>query len=227
MENKGIDKKKNSKALLHVDGVQAFGKIKLNIKDWGIDTFSISGHKIYGPKGIGVLYIDKNLKINPIIYGGNQERGLRSGTENIPGIIGLGKAVEILHKNFDQEQERVKEIKSYFIKRLKEEIDHIHINSPLEEDFSPYILNVSFDYVRGEVLLHYLENKGIYVSTASACSSKGVKENRVLKAIGLNERYIEGAIRFCFSYKNTKEDIDYTIEALKESVKEIRQITMR
>jgi len=224
---KELIKKKNSKALLHVDGVQAFGKIKLNIKDWGIDTFSISGHKIYGPKGIGVLYIDKNLKINPIIYGGNQERGLRSGTENIPGIIGLGKAVEILHKNFDQEQERVKEIKTYFIKRLKEEIDHIHINSPLEEDFSPYILNVSFDYVRGEVLLHYLENKGIYVSTASACSSKGVKENRVLKAIGFNERYIEGAIRFCFSYKNTKEDIDYTIEALKESVKEIRQITMR
>ena len=224
---KELIKKKNSKALLHVDGVQAFGKIKLNIKDWGIDTFSMSGHKIYGPKGIGILYVDKNLKINPIMYGGNQERGLRSGTENVPGIVGLGKAVEILEKNFEMEQEKVKEIKSYFIKRLKEEIDHIHINSPSEENFSPYILNVSFDYVRGEVLLHYLENKGIYVSTASACSSKGVKGNRVLKAMGLNERQIEGAIRFCFSYKNKKEDIDYTIEVLKESIKEIRQITMR
>lgn len=219
--------KKNSKALLHVDGVQAFGKIKLNIKDWGIDTFSISGHKIHGPKGIGVLYIDKKLKINPIIYGGNQERGLRSGTENIPGILGLGKAVEILNGNFEEEQKKVKELKSYFIKRLKEEIDHIHINSPDEKDFSPYILNVSFEYVRGEILLHYLENKGIYVSTTSACSSKAAKENRVLKEIGLSNRQIEGAIRFCFSYKITKEDIDYTIYVLKESVNEIRQITMR
>lgn len=224
---KELVKKRNSKALLHVDGVQAFGKIKLNIKDWGIDTFSISGHKIHGPKGIGALYIDKKLKVNPIIYGGNQERGLRSGTENVPGIIGLGKAVEILNKNFDKEQKIVKEIKSYFIKRLKEEIDYIHINSPSEEYSSPYILNVSFEYVRGEVLLHYLENRHIYVSTTSACSSRSAKENRILKEIGLNDRQIEGAIRFCFSYKNRKEDIDYTIEVLKESVEEIRQITMR
>lgn len=224
---KEIVKKKNSKALLHVDGVQAFGKIRLNIKDWGIDTFSLSGHKVYGPKGIGALYIDKRLKINPIIYGGNQERGLRSGTENVPGIVGLGKAVEILNRNFEKEQEKVGIIKSYFINRLKEEIDHIRINSPSGEHSSPYILNVSFEHVRGEVLLHYLENKGIYVSTTSACSSRSSKQSRVLKEIGLNDIDIEGAIRFCFSYRITKEDIDYTVEVLKESVKDIRRITMR
>lgn len=224
---KDIVRKKNSKALLHVDGVQAFGKIRLNIKDWGIDTFSISGHKVYGPKGIGALFVDSRLKINPIIFGGNQERGLRSGTENVPGIIGLGKAVEILNKNFDKEQEKVGMIKSYFIKRLKEEIDHIRINTPPGENSSPYILNVSFKHVRGEVLLHYLENKGIYVSTASACSSRSSKQSRVLKEIGLNDIEIEGAIRFCFSYRITEEDIDYTVEVLKESVKDIRRITMR
>lgn len=224
---KELIKKKNSKALLHVDGVQAFGKIDLNIKDWQIDTFSISGHKVHGPKGIGVLYIDSKLKINPILYGGNQERGLRSGTENVPGIIGLGKAVEILDKNFHEEQKKVRDIKSYFVDKLKSEIENIKINSPCKANFSPYILNVSFEYVRGEVLLHYLENKGIYVSTTSACSSKSSKKSRTLKAIGLSNLQIEGAIRFCFSYRTTKEDVDYTVKVLKESVEDIRQITMR
>lgn len=165
--------------------------------------------------------------MNPIIFGGNQERGFRSGTENVPGIMGLGKAVEIMEKNFEKEQNQVNGIKSYFIKRLGKEIDHIHINSPMNHKSSPYILNVSFEYVRGEVLLHYLEDKGIYVSTSSACSSRGTEKSHVLLALGLSNRMIEGAIRFCFSYENTKEDIDYTIEILKKSVEEIRQITMR
>ncbi|NLW23364.1 MAG: cysteine desulfurase [Tissierellia bacterium] len=226
-EIKRILEEKGSKALVHVDGVQAFGKIPLNIKKWGIDAFSFSGHKIYGPKGIGGLYLNKGLKLNPIIFGGNQERGLRSGTENVPGIFGLGKAVEIIQKNFDEERERVKELKSYFVDRLKGTIDHIHINGPLGDQASPYILNVSFHYVRGEVLLHYLEDKGIYVSTGSACSSRGIEKSHVLLELGLSDIEIEGAIRFCFSYENTKEEIDYAIEQLKDSVEEIRQITMR
>ena len=226
-EIKRLLNEKKSKALIHVDGIQAFGKVPLDLKDWGIDAFSFSGHKIYGPKGIGGLYINRNLSLDPIIFGGNQERGLRSGTENVPGIMGLGKAVEIIDKNFRKEREKVKDIKSYFINKLEKEIDYIHINSPLDEEHSPYVLNVSFEYVRGEVLLHYLEDKGIYVSTGSACSSRGTEKSYVLSQLGLSNRQIEGAIRFCFSYENTKEEIDYTIEILKNSIEEIRQITMR
>ena len=222
---KNIIKEKKSEAVLHVDGVQAFGKIPIRIKDWGIDAFSFSGHKIHGPKGIGGLYINKDLKLNPVIYGGNQERGFRSGTENVPGIIGLGKAVEIMSNNFEEERDHVRNLKLYFMDRLKE-IEKIRINSP-DEYSSPYILNVSFEYVRGEVLLHYLENKGIYVSTTSACSSKGTKKSHVLQELGLTDLQVEGAIRFCLSYEITKEDIDYTIDVLKDSVEEIRQVTMR
>lgn len=226
-EIKNILKEKGSKAFLHVDGIQALGKIPLDIQSWGVDTFSFSGHKIYGPKGIGGLYINKKLNFNPIVFGGNQEKGLRSGTENVPGIIALGKAIQIIDKNFDEEREKVKKIKTYFTRKLKEEVDYIHINSPLGEYSSPYILNVSFKHVRGEVLLHYLEDKGIYVSTGSACSSKSTGKSHVLLELGLSNLEIEGAIRFCFSYENTIEDIDYTIEILKNSVEEIRQVTMR
>lgn len=226
-EIKNILKEKKSKALIHIDGVQAFGKIPFNLKGWGIDTFSFSGHKIHGPKGIGGLYINKELKLNPIVFGGNQESGLRSGTENVPGILGLGKAVEIMEKHFNEDRRKVKEIKSYFIDRLNEEIEYIHFNSPFDNDSSPYILNVSFEYIRGEVLLHYLEDKGIYVSTSSACSSKGTDKSHVLLALGLSNLALEGAIRFCFSYENTREEIDYVIKILKDSIEEIRQITMR
>jgi len=226
-EIREILQEEGSNALLHVDGIQAFGKIPVDIKGWDIDTFSFSGHKIYGPKGIGGLYINKKVKLEPIIFGGNQEKGLRSGTENVPGIIGLGKAVEIMGKNYEKEREWVKKIKSYFIDKLKENMDLIRINSPVDKTCSPYILNVSFKYVRGEVLLHYLEDKGIYVSTGSACSSKGTEKSHVLQEMGLSSLDIDGAIRFCFSYENTIEDIDYTINVLKNSVEEIRKITMR
>src|SRR5690554_5070067 len=141
--------------------------------------------------------------------------------------MGLGKAIEIIENNFEKERAHAENIKSYLAKRLTEEIDHIHINTPLDHSSSPYVLNVSFEYVRGEVLLHYLEDKGIYVSTSSACSSKGTEKSHVLKALGLKDKEIEGAVRFCFSYENTIKDMDYTIEILKESVSEIRQIIMR
>lgn len=218
---------KNSQSLLHVDGVQSFGKIDFLLDELGVDTFSFSGHKIYGPKGIGGLYVRDNIHLNPIVFGGNQERGLRSGTENLHGIIGLGKAVEILGENQEKEYKYVKELRDYMVEKIREEITDIKINTPMDESSSPYILNISFRHTRGEVLLHYLEDKDIYVSTTSACSSKGTEKSPVLKAIGLTDGEIEGAIRMCFSYDITKEDLDYAVEIIKSSVEEIRKIMMR
>ncbi len=226
-EVKKIINSVNPNILLHVDGVQGFCKVDVNLKKWGIDSYSFSGHKIYGPKGIGGLYIDKKHNLSPIVFGGNQERGLRSGTENLTGIIGFGEAVRIMAKNFNIESDYVLKLKIYFANKVREEIQNIRFNTTLDENSSPYILNISFNHVRGEVLLHYLEDKDIYVSTSSACSSKGTEKSHVLRGIGLSNEEIEGAIRFCFSYENTFEDIDYTVQVLKESVSEIRQITMR
>lgn len=222
-----VIKEKDSKALLHLDGIQSFGKIDFNLRTLGVDTYSFSGHKIHGPKGIGGLYIRKGLNLNPIVFGGNQEYGLRSGTENLQGIIGLGEAVKALSISQREERENVKSIKQYLMDRLAEEIDYIKINSPPDEYSSPYILNLSFLYTRGEVLLHYLEEKDIYISTGSACSSKGTQKSHVLTAIGLNDKEIEGSIRICFSYENTKKEMDMVVEGIKESVEEIRKIMMR
>lgn len=226
-EIKNIINLVNPNVLLHVDGVQGFGKVESSLKKWGIDSYSFSGHKIYGPKGIGGLFIDKKHTLSPIVFGGNQERGLRSGTENLIGIIGFGEAVRIMTQNFKSEAEHVFKLKKYFANKVKEEIQDIRFNTSLDKNSSPYILNISFNHVRGEVLLHYLEDKDIYVSTSSACSSKGTEKSHVLKSICLKNEEIEGAIRFCFSYENTMEDMDYTAQVLKESVADIRQITMR
>lgn len=224
---RSILNKKDSNAYIHVDGIQAFGKIPLKLKEWDIDSLSFSGHKIHGPKGVGGLYIKKETNICPMVYGGNQEKGLRSGTENTPGIVGMGKAVEIINNNFEDEKKYIMDLKKYLYKSIKNNISRIKINSSLDNNFSPYILNISFLGVKGEVLLHFLEDRGIYVSTGSACSSHGQGKSHVLIAIGLSNEKIEGAIRFSLSHFNTKEDIDYVVEELKKSVDEIRQITMR
>ena len=180
-----------------------------------------------GPKGVGGLYIKKDVLLEPIIFGGNQEEGLRSGTENVPGIVGMGKAVEIINSNFESENKYVFHLKRYFIEKISKEISNIKVNSLIDDRFSPYIVNISFLDIRGEVLLHYLEDKGIYVSTASACSSHGKGKSHVLQAIGFNDKEIEGTIRFSFSYSNTLEEIDYVVEEIKKSVEEIRKITKR
>ncbi len=221
--------KKNKNVKLHVDGIQAMGKISVNVNDYDFDTFSFSGHKIHGPKGIGGLYVKKGLNLPPIIFGGNQETGLRSGTENTPGIVGFGKAVEILEENFQKEKNDVLDLKKYFANKIMKGIDDVKINSYVDDRCAPHILNVSFLDTRGEVLLHYLEQNGIYVSTGSACSSnnKSKGKSRVLDAIGLSDKEIEGAIRFSFTYNNTKDEIDYVVKKLKASVDEIRKITMR
>ncbi len=224
-----IISRKNKITKLHVDGIQAFGKISFDVKSMEVDTFSFSGHKIHGPKGIGGLYVKKGLNLSPIVFGGNQEFGLRSGTENTPGIVGFGKAVEVISSNYQEEKEKIKKIREYFVSKLKSEITDIKINSHLDDRCAPHILNVSFLNTRGEVLLHYLEEHGVYVSTGSACSSnnKSKGKSRVLDAIGLSNCEIDGAIRFSFAFSNTKEEVDYAIEKLKDSVEEIRKITMR
>lgn len=222
-----IINKSLSKPLLHLDGIQSFGKVDFNLKTLGVDTYSFSGHKVYGPKGIGGLYINKEVKLDPIVFGGNQESGLRSGTENVPGIIGLGEAVRSLSKNFLNDAKMVQDLKEYMASKILEEIDDVKINTTLDKNSSPYILSITFRYTRGEVLLHYLEEKEIYVSTSSACSSKGTARSHVLKSINLTDKEIEGTIRVCFSYEITKEDVDYTVEALKTAVEEIRSIIRR
>ena len=220
-----IIKEKSQRARFHVDGVQGFGKIEIDVKKCNIDFYSASAHKIHGPKGIGFCYVRKSLSINPLIQGGGQEFGMRAGTENLPGILSFVKASDLAFESLDENYKKVLEIKKYFIERLKE-IEDIKINSPLIDNITPYILNVSFFGVRAEVLLHMLEEKGIFVSTGSACSSKsaGTKGSHVLNAIGLEQKCIQGAIRFSFSKYNSKEEVDYTIDALQKSLKFLRRI---
>lgn len=225
-EIRKILRKNNSKAKLHLDAIQAVGKVELDIKGWEVDTLSLSGHKLYGPKGVGALYVKKGLGLAPLIYGGNQEKGLRSGTENVSGIVGLGKAVEILGETFDDEYSHALELRNYLLDNITREIEGVRINSPLTRPASPYIVNLSFENIRAEILLHYLENKEIYVSTGSACS-KGTGRSRTLQAIGLNDGEIDGAIRICFSYRIRESDLDVFINETKKAVEEIREITMR
>lgn len=212
----------NKNILIHVDGVQSCGKISVDLKDINCDSYSMSGHKIYGPKGIGALYLKEGLVIDSLTKGGGQEKNLRSGTENVPAIIGLGKAAELMGKNFAKEQEHSKMIKEYLKEKISQNIDDFIINTP--ENSSNYVLSISFKSIRGEVLLHYLEQDEIYISTASACSSNGTDKNRVLDAINIDKAYEDGTIRICTSYETSKDDIDKFVEKLKIYVEEIRSI---
>ncbi|MFL0267618.1 cysteine desulfurase family protein [Candidatus Clostridium radicumherbarum] len=216
-------KEKSSRIKFHVDAVQSYGKFKIDVQKAKIDLLSASGHKIHGPRGVGIAYVRKGLVPRPLIFGGGQEKNFRSGTENLAGMAGFAKAAEIIysenHKNFIN----VSMLKEYFINRLKE-IDKIKINSPIGVDFSPYVISVSFLGIRAEVLLHLLEEGNIYVSMGSACHSKDTKDSHVLKAIGLSDKEIKGNIRFSFNELNTKEEIDYTIDILKKSLNFLRRV---
>ncbi len=222
-----IIKSINPKTLFHVDGVQAFGKIKFNIKDIKIDSFSISGHKIHGPKGIGALYIKKGIKINPILTGGSQEMGIRSGTENVPGIYGLGEAVKLSMEDQDKNIEHLKKLRNYFIDTFKSQVEGIHITSEKNDNFAPHIINVCFPGVRSEIMLHSLEQDGIYVSSGSACSSKRKGYSHVLEAINMKDDLIDSALRFSLSYITTKSEIDYAIEKTKEHFINLKRIIKR
>ena len=214
-------------AIFHTDAVQSYTKVNIKPKNYNIDMLSISAHKLHGPKGAGLLYIDSKCRIEPSVFGGGQESNLRSGTQNVPGISGLGTAAEMAFKTIEDDIKSIKELKAYFIEKVKNNIDDIKINSYEDERCAPHIVNISFLGIRGEVLLHMLEEKSIYVSTGSACSSKSKAKSGVLNAINLKDIEIEGAIRFSFSKFNTTEEIDYAIEHLIKSVAFIRKVVKR
>lgn len=223
--------KEKANILFHTDAVQAFGKIPFTVDDIAVDLVSLSGHKIHGPKGTGGLYIKKGVNIEPYIFGGGQEKGFRSGTENTPGLVGFGLAAEIMNKNAKNRIEKIRKTRDYLLNGIKDEIQSIRINSPIEvygetnasHSCSPAILNVSFLGCRGEVLLHFLEEQGIYVSTGAACSSKK-KGNRVLSAVGMTEEEIDSTIRFSFSEFNSIEEMDYVLVKLKDAVNRMRNL---
>lgn len=220
-EVSNILKNKKEKIFLHVDAVQAYGKIDFKPSRYGIDYMSVSAHKLHGPKGIGFMYVKDGNKIKPLLTGGGQENNLRSGTENVPGIYGMGTAISKLFKDLNESIEKINSLKNLLEEEIRKNIDGIKINSP--ENSVCHILNVSFEDVRGEVLLHYLEQKEMYVSTGSACSSKK-KGSHVLNAMGLKPDEIEGAIRFSLSDMNTEEEIYKAVDILKVSVEDLRKI---
>jgi cysteine desulfurase len=219
-----IVKSKNRRTKIHVDAIQAFGKMKVDTKKTLVDTMSFSSHKVHGPKGVGGLYVRSGYKINPIYFGASQENGIRPGTENTAGIVGFGKACELICDNFQAETEKLYNLKKQYGMRLIQKIDDIKINSDLGRNSAPHILSISFKNIRGEVLVHYLERKGIYVSTGSACSSKVKSDNRILKSIGLNKEYVDGTIRISFGHYNSVDEIEYVVNTIKQSVNEIRMI---
>ncbi|NRY04443.1 cysteine desulfurase [Clostridium beijerinckii] len=216
----------SNRTKFHVDAVQSYGKLPLDVKKMNIDFLTVSAHKFHGPKGVGFIYIKNTSSLSPLIEGGSQEFGIRAGTQNIPGIMGMALASKISNDKMKENYEKVFQIKKKFVDKLSD-IDNIKINSLLNNDFSPYILNVSFRGVRGEVLLHYLEESGIYVSTGSACSSKErerIGGSYVLKSLGLTKDEISGGIRFSFSDDNDESEIDYVVDILEKGLKFLRRI---
>lgn len=217
---------KSPKALYHVDAIQAFGKFRIYPKKMGIDLLSVSGHKIHGPKGVGFLYISSRAKVQPMILGGGQQNGMRSGTDNVPGIAGLGVAAETIYTDFEEKTEQLYQLKEKMASGLAE-LEDVKINGmPLREG-APQILSVSFMGIRSEVLLHTLEEKGIYVSAGSACSSHKRKASATLTAMGMPASQIECTVRISFSEENTFEEADYCLEVLKEVVPLLRRYSRR
>ena len=215
------------KIFFHVDAVQSFGKLEVSPGKWGVDLLAVSGHKIHGPKGIGILYVRKGTRLKALVEGGGQEKDLRSGTENVPGIVGLGKAVEIAVKNRAAHAQKMSAIKETLALRIKERVPDCKINSNFGEDGAPHILNISFPGTKSEVILHYLEQDGVYVSSGSACSARKGKLSHVLTAMGLSETEKEGSIRFSFSYMNEMEEVLPAAESVAKAVHELRQLTGR
>ncbi|MDK2820488.1 MAG: cysteine desulfurase [Clostridia bacterium] len=215
---------KKSKAVLHVDHVQGYGKIPLNCHRENIDLMSISSHKIHGPKGTGALYVRKGLHIEPFMVGGNQENGKRSGTENTAGIVGFGVAAKLAGNNFEERVAKMREFKVTLAHQLINDIPNTYINGPEPEKGAPHILSVSFPGIRAEILIHMLEQKGVYVSTGSACHSRFEGASHVLKALKLSPEHLEGTIRISLGALNTQEQIEPTVAALKECVSELRAL---
>lgn len=230
-------KNRKKDIIFHTDAVQAFGKYRIYPKRENIDLLSFSGHKIHGPKGIGVLYVSEKVLIRPTIFGGGHQRNLRSGTENVPGIAGLGQAVKEAYTDFDTKIERMYGLKQHFLQEISH-LEGVTVNGVPKEcsqayemEFlkkaAPHIMNVSFQGVRSEVLLHALEDKGVYVSSGSACSSHHSTPSMTLTAIGLVKELLDSTLRFSMSELTTREEIDYTLEQIKEIVPVLRRYTRK
>ena len=212
-----IIKARNPNTLLHVDAIQAYGKYRIYPKKLGVDLLSVSGHKIHAPKGTGFLYIKDKTKIKPLIYGGGQQKGMRSGTENVPGAAALGEAAMEIYEDFDEKIERLYCLKERFIEGVTQ-IEGVRVNGKTGRDSAPQIVSVSVEGVRSEVLLHALEEKEIYVSAGSACSSNKPAPSKTLQGIGLTKERLESTVRFSFCVNTTEEEIDYAVEQMKEIV---------
>ena len=221
-------KKKNPDTLIHVDAIQSYGKMYIYPKKLGIDMLSVSGHKIHGPKGSGFLWVKEKTKLKPLILGGGQQKGMRSGTENVPAIAGLGEAAEEIYENLDEKRAHLYGLKQRFIGGI-EKLEGTHVNGKTGEDSAPHIVSVSFEGIRSEVLLHSLEDRGIYVSSGSACSSNNharkQKRSKTLRNIHLKENLLDSTLRFSFSVHTTEEEIDYALEVLGELLPVLKKYT--
>ena len=223
-EAASIAKAYNKDILFHVDAVQGFGKYRIYPRKLNVDLCTISGHKIHGPKGIGALYVGSHVKIQPIVFGGEQQKNVRYGTENVPGIAGLGLAAKLIYQDLDEKVARMRELKAHFIEGVQE-IEDITIHGLYDETSAPHIISVGFAGIRSEVLLHALEEKGIYVSSGSACASNHPQISGVLKGIGAGQEYLDATLRFSMSEFTTLEEIDYTLETLYNIVPVLRKYT--
>lgn len=213
---------KNPKTVYHVDAIQGYGKYRIYPKRVGIDLLSVSSHKIHGPKGVGFLYVSDKVKIQPLILGGGQQKGMRSGTDNVPGIAGLGVAARMVYENHEEKMEKLRTLKLYLAENLSA-MERVVINGPAPGDGAPHIVNASFLGVRSEVLLHTLEEKGIYVSAGSACSSHKGAASATMTAIAADKERRESAIRFSLSEFTTKEELDHTLEEIRTVLPVLRK----
>lgn len=215
---------KENNIIFHTDSVQAIGNVRIDVQELNIDALSMSAHKFYGPKGVGALYVKQGVKFEKIQDGGHQERNKRAGTENVAGIVGLGKAIEKIYENFDEYNEKLTNLRDYYIKRVEEEIPYIKLNGHRTNRL-PGNANISFKFIEGEALLLNLDFKGICASTGSACASGSMNPSHVLLAIGLPHEIAHGSLRITIGEENTKEDIDYLVDCLVEISKKLRNMS--
>ena len=215
---------KKNNILFHTDSVQAVGNIKIDVQDMNIDALSLSAHKFYGPKGIGVLYLRDGIKFRKYLNGGHQERNRRAGTENVAGIVGLSKAMSLSYENLEENNKRIIELRNYFINEIKKNIKKIKINGDLENRL-PGNINVSFEFVEADNILHELDKRGIYISTGSACTTGSIESSHVLRAIWLSDGMAHATIRISIGKYNTKEEIDYAIKCIVEIVNNLRKLS--
>ena len=221
-----VIKAKNPNTLLHVDAIQAYGKYRIFPKKMGIDLMSVSGHKIHAPKGTGFLFIRDKVKVKPLIYGGGQQKNMRSGTENVPGVAALAEAAVEIYEDFDAKIDHLYALKERFIAGINE-IDGVTVNGRIGRDSAPQIVSVSIDGVRSEVMLHTLEDREIYVSAGSACSSNKPAVSKTLTAIGLKKNLLDSTIRFSFCANTKEEEIDYAVGVMKEVIPMLQKYTRK